>query len=281
MLPHSGREIRFGQTMTARSEILDTAISAARRAGEVLCQRYNQPHHVRHKGAIDLVTEADLASEEVVIDVLRRRHPSHAVLAEESASSLRPPVDGPVWIVDPLDGTTNFSHGFPWFCVSIAFWDRGEAQVGVIYCPRQEELFWAALGQGAWLNGDRIRVSQVDELPNALLAMGFPYDVQENPVQVVAALQAVLVRVQGVRRAGAAAMDLAYVACGRLDGFWEIKLKPWDTAAGQLLVQEAGGPLSNFKGQAYSPFMPEILATNGRIHRDLLEILGQYRQVRD
>jgi myo-inositol-1(or 4)-monophosphatase len=193
-------------------------------------------------------------------------------IAEESHFTYTKTPTGPAWIIDPLDGTTNFAHGLPWFAVSIAYAEKGRNQVGVIYSPVQDELFCGCLNRGAWLNGKPIRVSRIPVLDKSLLATGFPYDVRKKPAKVMAAFKAVLIRVQGIRRAGAAALDLAYVACGRMDGFWEIKLKPWDTAAGQLILEEAGGKTSDFSGNAYSPFVPEILATNGLIHKELLSI---------
>ena len=183
--------------------------------------------------------------------------------------------DGPIWIVDPLDGTTNFAHNFPWFAVSVGLWEKGRSKVGAIYSPAVDEFFCAAQGQGAWLNGESIKVSSAISLNESLLATGFPYDVHENSKPVVSTLEAFLVRSQGLRRAGAAALDLAYIACGRLDGFWEIKLKPWDTTAGMLLVEEAGGRLTDFQGEAYTPFLKQILASNGHVHDEMLGVLKE------
>jgi myo-inositol-1(or 4)-monophosphatase len=250
-----------------------SAAAAALEAGEIIRDMYKNPHRIRLKGAIDLVTEADLASEEVILGVLAQQFPGANVLAEESRSAYEKIPAGPVWIVDPLDGTTNFAHGFPYFCVSIAFSVDTVSQVGVIYCPVQDELFCAWLGGGAWLNGCRVNVSRREVLIESLVATGFPYDIPANLEQVMAQLSRVLPVVRDVRRAGAAALDLAYVACGRLDGFWEINLKPWDTAAGQLLVEEAGGCVTNFKGGPWTPYVPEVLASNGLIHPLLSRLL--------
>jgi myo-inositol-1(or 4)-monophosphatase len=184
--------------------------------------------------------------------------------------------EGMLWLVDPLDGTTNFAHGFPWFAVSIALYHKKKALSGIVYAPLQNEFFCAALNQGAWLNGEKIAVSASTDLKTSLLATGFPYDIHVSHDQVVEALKRALTRAQGIRRAGAAAMDLAYVSCGRLDGFWEIKLKPWDTAAGKLLVEEAGGLITDFRKGPYTPFVPEILATNRIIHDELSEILKDF-----
>ena len=255
------------------ANILEMAGRAALRAGKILRELYGKPHQIRYKGDIDLVTEADISSERTILAVLDKAGLHTEILAEESHFIYNEIPTGPVWIIDPLDGTTNFAHGFPWFAVSIAYAEKGRGQAGVIYCPMQDELFCGCLNSGAWLNGKPIRVSGIPVLDKSLLATGFPYDIRKRPAKVMAALEAVLIRVQGVRRAGAAALDLAYVTCGRLDGFWEIKLNPWDTAAGQLLLEEAGGKTSDFRGNSYSPFIPEILATNSLIHKELLSVI--------
>ncbi len=258
------------------AEILYSAGKAALAAGSILADLYNKPHHIRYKGEIDLVTEADVAAEKVILAILGSDHPEVSILSEESHADYSNIPAGPLWIIDPLDGTTNFAHGFPWFAVSIGYAERGESQVGVIYAPMLDELFCACKGHGARLNGERIVVSEAGQLGKSLLATGFPYDVRQSSGQVISALEKVLIRCQGVRRAGAAALDLAYTACGRLDGFWEIKLKPWDTAAGLLLVEEAGGKVTDFKGEAYSPFVPEILASNGLLHGELIALLREF-----
>jgi myo-inositol-1(or 4)-monophosphatase len=260
-------------------DILKVAVVAAKQAGAILLERYEKPHHIQHKGSIDIVTEADLASEELILDVLHHNLPGIKILSEESFSSYNNIPNEPVWIIDPLDGTTNFAHNFPWFSVSIAFHDKSKSQVGVIYCPIQNELFCATLDGGAWLNDQRIKVSEVELLQKALVATGFPYDVQDRPDSIVAMLKAVLTHSQGVRRPGAATLDLAYLACGRLDAFWEVGLKPWDTAAGYLLVEEAGGTLSSFTGTSFSPFIPELLASNGLLHKDLIGLLHEFSTV--
>ncbi len=257
-------------------ELLDMAVSAALSAGNILCQLYDNPHSVRFKGEIDLVTEADIASEKAILSMLEDKGPQIGVLAEESASQQVNSLTRLTWIIDPLDGTTNFAHGFPWFCVSIALWNKSHVELGVIYLPLQDELFYAVKGAGACLNNRQIRVSSTDTLDRSLLATGFPYDVREKPDQVISALKDMIVKAQGVRRAGAAALDLAYVAAGRLDGFWEIKLKPWDTAAGVLLVEEAGGQVTDFANGSYDPFLKEIIASNALIHSEMTSILESY-----
>ncbi len=255
------------------SDILSVAGKAALAAGQLLKKLYANPHQIQYKGAIDLVTEADVASEKCILEILQKDFPGVAILAEESQAVYDSIPLEPVWIIDPLDGTTNFAHSFPWFAVSIAYAVNGRAQVGVIYAPMLDELFCACAGHGAWLNGRKIMASDAEEISRSLLATGFPYNIRQSSGQVVAQLEKVLVRCQGVRRAGAAALDLAYVACGRLDGFWEINLKPWDTAAGQVLVEEAGGKLSDFAGNTFSPFIPELAASNTLIHDEFLKLL--------
>lgn len=249
------------------------ATAAALEAGEIIRNMYDNPHQIRLKGTIDLVTEADVASEEAILAVLEQWYPGSDVLAEESCADYTEIPSDPIWIVDPLDGTTNFAHSFPYFCVSIAYSVDGVSQVAVVYCPIQDELFCAWRGGGAWLNGRRINVSKRDSLIESLVATGFPYDIHDNLALVMAQLNRVLPAVRDVRRAGAAALDLAYVACGRLDGFWEINLKPWDTAAGQLLVEEAGGCVTDFKNRSWSPYLPEVLASNGYIHSLISQLL--------
>lgn len=251
--------------------VLLAAAEAALEAGALIKELYGKPHDIRHKGAIDLVTEADLASEKAIIARLSPRFPEFAILAEESSASFGSEPAGPAWVIDPLDGTTNFAHGFPYFGVSIALTLDGIPRLGVIYCPIQDELFCASRGKGAWLNGAPMRVSSVADLQHSLVATGFPYDVHGTINEVMTSLQRMLPRVQDLRRAGAAALDLAYVACGRLDGFWEMHLKPWDTAAGALLVEEAGGTMSNFQGHDFTPFSDQTVASNTLIHREFLD----------
>ena len=257
----------------ALGKILGTAARAALGAGSILRELYGKPHRITHKGAIDLVTEADVAAEQRVLAMLREAGGGIGVLAEESHSSYEVLPQGPVWIIDPLDGTTNFAHGFPFFAVSIAYAEGTASKVGVVYAPMQDELFCACQGSGAWLNGRRINVSESSTLQESLLATGFPYAIEQEIGGVMTALTRLVTRCQGVRRAGAAALDLAYLACGRTDGFWEINLKPWDSAAGMLLVSEGGGRLTTFTGKEYTPYIPEVVASNGKIHGELIDQL--------
>lgn len=258
------------------AEIIKTAARAALTAGKIIKDLYEGPFKVRNKGVIDLVTEADEAAERAIIAELQSSGIQARIIAEESSADYAKIPNEPTWVIDPLDGTTNFAHGFPWFCTSIAYTEGGRSLAGVIYCPMLDELFYAGHGCGAWLNNTRIKISNTASLHKALTATGFPYDIHQESTPVLAALAAVLTKCQGIRRAGAAALDLAYVACGRLDGFWEIKLKPWDTAAGQLLVTEAGGTITCLNGTPYNPYIPEVLASNGLIHSELLAILKDF-----
>ena len=253
-------------------DYLDTAVRAARAAGKLQRERLWSDFTVDFKGEVNLVTEVDQACEELIVATICSVFPEHAVLAEENHHAPAPAAYR--WIIDPLDGTTNYAHGFPWFCVSIALEHDGQIVVGVIYQPVLDELFTATRGEGAFLNGRVLRVSQRQPLINALLATGFPYDRSPGSESNFDQFFGFQLAARGVRRAGAAALDLAYVAAGRLDGFWECQLKPWDVAAGRLLVEEAGGRVSNYRGEPYSVYDHRILASNGLIHDDMLGVLA-------
>jgi myo-inositol-1(or 4)-monophosphatase len=250
---------------------LETAKIAAREAGRLLGESYGKRGEIMYKGTVDLVTLFDRLSQDMIFRRLSAAFPDHGFLAEEGlsrqgASDLR-------WIFDPLDGTTNFAHTFPVFCVSIALEKAGSVILGVVYDPTRDELFEAVRGQGARLNGRPIRVSGIAELGKALLATGFPYDVRTSRVNNVREFGDFVVRAQAIRRGGSAALDLCYVACGRFDGFWELKLKPWDVAAGALIVEEAGGTVSDFDGGPFDPFVERALACNGLIQGEMMEVL--------
>jgi len=250
---------------------LETAVEAARIAGKFQRYRFASLLNVTLKGDKNLVTEVDQESERLIVEHLLAAFPDHNIVAEEgeyrqSEAPFR-------WIIDPLDGTTNYTHGFPWFCVSIGLESAGELLAGVIYNPMHDELFTATKGGGAFLNGQRLHVSGRAPLQNSLLGTGFPYDCASDPANNFDNFIAFQKAARGIRRAGAAALDLAYVAAGRLDGFWELKLKPWDVAAGVLLVREAGGSVTTFDGTAYDIFNDRILASNGLIHAEMADLL--------
>jgi len=253
----------------SQQELLQGAIDAARAAGAVLAERFGGQRTVEHKGRIDLVTDADRAAEEAALGVIRTRFPDHAILAEESGASGQSKY---VWIVDPLDGTSNYAHGMPHFCVSVACQVQGVLEVGVIYEPLRDELFTASRGGGARLNGQAIHPTDVGEVHRAQLGTGMPYWVQERPEPVVKLLDAFLRKAQGLRRFGSAALDLAWVACGRFDGFFELGLKPWDVAAGILIVREAGGVVTSIDGGEVDMAKGEILAAGAKLHPLLVPI---------
>ncbi len=237
--------------------LLETAVEGARRAGRVLAERFHEPRTISFKSGIDLVTDADQASEKVLLDWLRQRHPEHAILSEESGASAGSTYR---WIIDPLDGTTNYAHQLPHFSVSIAVEGEGGVQAGVVYDPMRDELFSAVRGRGAMLNGQPIRPSAIDRLDRALLCTGFPYDVREHPEGPAGLVVRFLGLAQGIRRLGSAALDLAYVASGRYDGYFEFSLKPWDVAAGALIVSEAGAVVTRIDGAPYDTSVVEVLS---------------------
>lgn len=249
--------------------LLEAAVQAARLAGDVLSEKFGGKRTIEQKGLIDLVTDADKAAEEAALGHIRRTFPDHAILAEEEGASGSSTTR---WIVDPLDGTTNYAHGIPHFAVSVACEIDGRIQVAAILDPMREELFTASRGGGAFLNGERIRVTDEHRLDHAVLATGFPYWVQERPAEVLALFGDFLARARGIRRFGAAALDLAWVAAGRYDGFFELKLKPWDVAAGMLLVEEAGGNVSDFQGAPVDFANGDILAGNPALHRAMVPV---------
>ncbi len=252
--------------------MLQVAVEAARVAGKYLKQSVGKIKTIEQKGGEErnLVTEVDKRSEEIIVELIKKHFPSHEILAEERGSQGSSKTK---WIIDPLDGTTNFTHGLPVFCVSIGVEHEGEIICGVIYDPNLDEMFTAEKGKGAFLNGKRIRVSQTQTLNKSLLVTGFPYNIIENPNHAVERFVNFLMKAQAVRRVGSAAIDLAYIACGRYDGFWEVALNPWDMAAGMLLVQEAGGKVTDFMGGTFSVYQKEILASNGIVQDEMIAAL--------
>lgn len=253
--------------------MLNFVIQTAREAGGVLIDRLGRAR-ISTKGDIDLVTEADLAAEKLIIERIKSHYPRHAILAEESGASVE--LDAGKsdwkWIIDPLDGTTNYAHGYPCFCVSIAVEHAGQIELGVVYDPTRDELFAAERGQGATLNERPIRVSTIADLNSAMLCTGFPYNVRERPDFAREFIKFTMTA-QAVRRDGSAALDLAYLACGRFDGFWEDGLNAWDIAAGLLLIEEAGGRVTDFRGAPLSIYTPKVLATNGLVHEAMMGVL--------
>ncbi len=253
---------------------LDTAVAAAREAGAVLLDFLHRPLHVEEKaGRADLVTVADRESERVIVERLRKDFPGAAILGEEGgeyASASGRDEKGERWIIDPLDGTTNYAHGYPLFCISIAYECSGEVLEAAVYAPLMDEVFTAKRGGGAFRNGSPIRVSNVESVSAAMLVTGFkPYDFETNAPYFAKASH----HAQAVRRDGAAALDLAYTAMGRYDGFWEFDLAPWDVAAGMLIVREAGGTVTTIEDEVFTLTSPSILATNERIHAELRDVL--------
>ena len=253
--------------------MLNFATETAREAGKLLVQKLGVAK-VSTKGDINLVTEADIAAENLIIERIRSYYPQHGILAEESGEAVL--AGGKrsewKWIIDPLDGTTNYAHGYPCFCVSIALERDGQLEIGVVYDPMRDEMFAAERGSGATLNDRKIRVSSVEELSGAMLCTGFPYNVRERP-DFARDFTNFTMNAQAVRRDGSAALDLAYVACGRFDGFWEDGLSPWDIAAGALLIFEARGKVTNFNDQPLDIYNEQVLASNGLIHEAMMKVL--------
>jgi myo-inositol-1(or 4)-monophosphatase len=247
------------------------AVAAAEKAAAILQSRFGNISRVRMKAAQEIVTEADTESEKEIIAIIRRSFPGQAILSEECG--LMKTSSDHRWIIDPLDGTVNFAHRVPIFCISIALSFKDQVVMGVVLNPVTGELFSAIIGQGAQLNGQPIQVSTVAGISESLLVTGFPYNVNEIFSPIIARYGSCLKVAQGLRRLGSAALDLCYVACGRFEGFWEQNLKPWDTAAGALIAAEAGGQVTTFSNLPFTVDQPEILATNGRIHQEMLGLL--------
>lgn len=252
---------------------LTTAIEAAQAAGAILEEHAKNGFLVEQKGTVNLITDADRHAEQAIVDIIGKSFPLHQILTEERglltqrASPYR-------WVIDPLDGTTNFVHGYPAYCVSIGLELEARCIQGVVWDPTRKELFVAEAGGGAFLNETKLRVSRTPSLNAALVVTGFPYDIRESPQNNLDHFSRFALRAQGVRRTGTAALDLCYVAAGRFDGFWELKLHPWDMAAGSVIVVEAGGRLTDFGGHAFSIYGKELVASNGLVHEELLTVLA-------
>jgi myo-inositol-1(or 4)-monophosphatase len=257
------------------NKALDFAVETAQEAGAVLRDYYRHGVTVKYKGEIDLITEADHASEALILKRIRSAYPDCAILSEESGASAN--TSPYVWIVDPLDGTTNFAHGLPIFSVTLALMVNGILEVGATYDPIYDELYTARREQGAYLNGERLHVSAASTLDTALLVTGFPYDRRTNLNNNIRQFADFSLRAQGVLRLGSAALDLGAVAAGRLDGYWEFKINPWDIAAGVLMVAEAGGQVTMPDGSPLDLFARQIVASNGLIHHEMVQVLAESR----
>lgn len=251
---------------------LPRILEIIRESGALVMDHWRKPRNIRLKGRIDLVTETDLAVEAFLKERLKDVVPGATFMAEESATSRTP--HGTCWIIDPIDGTTNFAHSLPFVATSVGLWHEGRVMLGVVNAPVLGECFWAVRGGGAFCNGEPLCVSDREPLEQAVVATGFPYTISEDVDTVLARLRKALVTTRGVRRCGAAAIDLAFVASGRFDAFYEADLKPWDTAAGWLLVEEAGGRVTGFDGAPYDFSNEGILASNGRVHEAMREVLA-------
>jgi len=252
--------------------LMTTAIEAVVHAGDMMMERFGGDVRIDRKGQIDLVTEVDVAIERMFRSLIAERFPDHSILGEELGGSQEVP-EGPCWVFDPIDGTTNFAHGVPIFCSSLALEVAGTAEIAAVYDPTRRELFTAELGGGAFLNGRPISVSAAPALLESMLVTGFPYDVHTRVDEIVGLFSAFVGRARAVRRLGSAAIDLCYVAAGRMDGFWERDLHAWDIAGGALIVSEAGGSVTNLEGGRFTSRGRDVLASNGLIHAAMLDVI--------
>jgi myo-inositol-1(or 4)-monophosphatase len=271
--------LKINQDMKNNDRYLQVAITAAKEAGRIQMEHFGHSHSIEYKGDFNPVTKVDKLCDQTISRIILDAFPDHDLMTEESpfkekGSPWR-------WIVDPLDGTTNYMHGFPCFCISIGLEVEGEVRLGVVYNPVLDELFQAERGRGAFLNGNRISVSRIDHLKRSLLCTGFPYDVHEHADFYLRYFRQFITRSFAIRRPGSAAIDLCYLAAGRFDGFWELKLHAWDVAASSLMVTEAGGKVTDFQGQSFSIYSQEILASNGLIHEEMLQVIQEVSHKRD
>lgn len=256
-----------------KQDFLSVAEEACRISGEIQRQGLKKSREIQFKGAINLVTDVDHACENAIVELIQGKFGDHDILAEEGSGKRR---DSEYkWIIDPLDGTTNYAHAYPLFCTSIALEHRGEIILGAVYDPNLDEMFLAEKGQGATLNGEKIQVSPIDQLERAMLCTGFAYNIRETQNNNLNHFQNFLLGSQAVRRDGVAAVDLCYVAMGRYEGFWELNLFPWDVAAGMMILKEAGGQVTDFSGNPFEIYFKEILATNGHLHGEMLKTLAK------
>jgi myo-inositol-1(or 4)-monophosphatase len=254
-------------------EPLEFAIHLAFESGRIQKKYFQKTFSIMHKGEIDLVTNVDLECQGCILELVGKAFPDDEVISEEKANAYEAGKNR--WIVDPLDGTTNYAHGYPFFCTSIAYEVDGEIIVGVVYNPIMDELFFARKGEGSFFNGEKLGVSTIKEIKQALLATGFPYDVVTNPNNNLNHWTGFMMRAQALRRDGSAGLNLSYVAAGRFDGFWEVKLSPWDMAAGVLIVREAGGIITSLSGGAFSLYEGGVLASNGLLHKQMIDVIRE------
>jgi myo-inositol-1(or 4)-monophosphatase len=251
--------------------VLEFAVQLAFESGRIQKGRFQESHSIYHKGEINIVTEVDLECQERIMSLIGTHFPGDRIISEEKDNLFDG--HGNRWIIDPLDGTTNYAHGYPFFCTSIAYEVEGRLVCGVVYNPIFDELFFAERGRGSYLNGQRLHVSSTGEMKQALLVTGFPYDLATSSRNNIDHFVAFLYNAQAVRRDGSAALNLSYVAAGRFDAFWELKLNPWDTAAGLLMLTEAGGTATDFEGVPFDIYKGQIVASNGVLHEEMLRIL--------
>lgn len=254
-------------------DLLEFAVHLAFESGRIQKKYFEKKLSIGYKGEINLVTNVDLECENRIIELVRLNFPDDEVISEEKTNLFEKGKNR--WIVDPLDGTTNYAHGYPFFCTSIGYEEGGRITLGLVYNPITEELFWARQGEGAYFNGNPLKVSTTNVLKQALLVTGFPYDVATNPNNNLNHWAAFIMRAQALRRDGSAGLNLSYVAAGRFDGFWELKLSPWDMAAGVLIVREAGGTVTSLSGDEFNLYGGGIVASNGRIHQEMLGVIRE------
>ncbi|MFC1650233.1 inositol monophosphatase family protein [Candidatus Latescibacterota bacterium] len=252
-----------------KKSFLATAIDAAKESGEIILRSFGKQNEISYKGRIDIVTDVDIKSEKAIIKIIKSRFPGHDIITEENNPELKSSKFR--WIIDPIDGTVNYAHNYPFVAVSIALEIDGIIETGVVYNPIMEEFFSAGRGQGAFLNDVPIEVSKTETLEKSFLATGFPYDIKENPENNLKYFNHLIMRAQAIRRDGSASLNLCYTAMGRFDGFWELRLSPWDLAAGYLIATEAGGRISKMNGNPFSVYEPDVIITNGLIHEELLK----------
>ncbi len=254
-----------------KKKYIDVAVESAVKAGDYAKKRKGKIRSISYKGEINLVTDVDKICEDIIVGTIKKYFPSHSILSEEGYTKVTPAEYR--WVIDPLDGTTNYAHGLPIYSVSVALERNDEIVLGIVYDPEREELFKAERARGSYLNKKRIRVSKTRNLKRALLVTGFAYNIRRTTQDNMNYFTRFLKTSRAVRRLGSAALDLSYVACGRLDGFWEMSLHPWDSAAGLLIVREAGGKVTKFDGSPYTHYDKEILATNSKIHTQMMRVL--------